>query len=401
MSTPIADALVWLLPAGCTLAGYRATGTLRREWALMHAMLEHYPRIIIASTGDAEELEVLREIVPESLQDRVAVVFEAETEPNPITASVLAQRVAAALGDVKTIVCRVCEVRGSFYGIDLVYELRSRGIVTAFVARTTEAWTRFIAHETGPHAEEAVLSGTEEGTVCQISDMLIGTTPVMISDLAWRYTLDPTNTAVVPNYATPVVKSELLQERVKGLLLYAGPLVARTRVDTLIHAVAMLCEAHPQIVLEVMGDGPHRESLEALAAELKAPIKFIPEATHEDKLARMTTCDIFVHASALESQPLELVEAMSRGCPCVVADAQGLGEVVHHCVTGLRCAGDAQSFAHIIQEVLADDEWRSMMGSSGARLAEASYGLANVVETEAQAHRKAIEFAIERTRRAA
>ncbi|HLP86215.1 MAG TPA: glycosyltransferase [Phycisphaerales bacterium] len=401
MSTLIADALVWLLPAGGTLAGYRAAGTLRREWALMQAMLEHYPRVIVASTGDEEEVEALQEVVPDTLRDRVCVVFEPEIEPNPITASVLAERVALLLGEAKQVVCRASEVRGSFYGIDLVHELRSRGHVVAFVARTTEAWTRFIAHETGPHAEEAVLSGTEEGTVCQISDMLIGTTPVMVSDLAWRYTLDPRNTAVVPNYATPVRDNEIVQERIKGLLLYAGPLVARTRVDTLIQAVAMLHEAHPEIVLEVMGDGPHLFALQELATEMNAPVKFITDATHEQKLERMCVCDMFVHASALESQPLELIEAMSRGSPCVVADAQGLGEVVHHGVTGLRCAGDAQSFAHVIQEVLADDDWRAMMGSSGARLAEASYGLAHVVEGEIAAHAKAMEMASERTRRAA
>lgn len=401
MSTSIADALVWLLPAGGTLAGYRATGTLRREWALMRAMLDHYPRLIIASTGDEAETEALNEVVPENLRDRVSVVFEPEPEPNPITASILAERVAQLLGDVNSVVCRASEVRGSFYTIDLVHELRSRGYVVAFVARTTEAWTRFIAHETGPHAEEAVLSGTEEGTVCQISDMLIGTTPVMVSDLAWRYTLDPRNTAVVPNYATPVNENEIVQDRVKGLLLYAGPLVARTRVDTLIQAVAMLHEANPDITLEVMGDGPHLDALQAQAIELNAPVKFITDATHEQKLERMCLCDIFVHASALESQPLELIEAMSRGAPCVVADAQGLGEVVHHGVTGLRCAGDAQSFAHVIQEVLADDDWRGMMGSSGARLAESSYGLPNVVEAEVAAHGRAMEMAVERMRRAA
>jgi glycosyltransferase involved in cell wall biosynthesis len=163
----------------------------------------------------------------------------------------------------------------------------------------------------------------------------------------------------------------------------------------------MLHEANPDITLEVMGDGPHLDALQAQAIELNAPVKFITDATHEQKLERMCLCDIFVHASALESQPLELIEAMSRGAPCVVADAQGLGEVVHHGVTGLRCAGDAQSFAHVIQEVLADDDWRGMMGSSGARLAESSYGLPNVVEAEVAAHGRAMEMAVERMRRAA
>jgi glycosyltransferase involved in cell wall biosynthesis len=391
MATPIADALIWLLPAGSTLAGYRAAGLLRREWALMHALLASYPRIIIASTGDATEQAALDECVPASLRDRVSVVCEPEPDPNPITASVLAERLAASLAGARTIVCRAGEVRGSFYAIDLVHELRERGFTTVFIVRATEAWTRFIAMETGPHGEEAVLSGTEEGTVCQISDMLIGTTPVMLADLTWRYTINPRNTAVVANYATPVAESETLQEREKGVLLYAGPLVARTRVETLIEAVAMLREAHPNVTLEVMGDGPHRETLEALATSLSAPVTFRPDATHEDKLARMTTCDIFVHASALESQPLELIEAMSRGAPCIVADTPGLGDVVHHGVTGLRCAGDAQSFTHVIQEVLADDDWRAMMGASGARLAEGTYGLAHVATSEANAHQQAVE----------
>jgi glycosyltransferase involved in cell wall biosynthesis len=204
---------------------------------------------------------------------------------------------------------------------------------------------------------------------------------------------------VIPNYVLPI--SSELAEREPGLIVFAGSLVARKRVDILINAVAALGLADSKVKLEILGDGPERLVLETLARDLHAPVVFRGRLPHRETLARMCACQIYVQASSLEGHPKAVIEAMACGAPVIVADSPGLGPVVHHGVTGLRCAGDVQSFTHVMQELLADDDWRQVLGSSGARLAESTYGLSTISQLEADVHRRAMNLVMTRNAKAA
>jgi len=105
-------------------------------------------------------------------------------------------------------------------------------------------------------------------------------------------------------------------------LLYVGRLVPFKAVDTLIRALARL----PATVhLTVVGDGAQRPQLEALARDLSVHERCLfvgwqPEA----ELARYyADAGVFVFPSVRESAGTVVLQAMSHGLPCVVANWAG------------------------------------------------------------------------------
>ena len=272
--------------------------------------------------------------------------------------------------------------------------MKQRTGTAALIARGGYLWTRFVAHDEGPHSQAAHDSAARERFLCQAADMVVGTTPDMVEDLSWRYGLDPLHTAVIPNYVLVDEMPRGAAGRTPGLLLYAGQLVARKRVDVLVQALALITpEVREAIRFEIIGDGPERAALERLAASLKVPVVFRSRVPHHDLLARMRECELYIQASELEGHPKTVLEAMASGAAVVVADAPGLGDAVTHGVTGLRVTPDARSFAHAIEELLNDQEWRDMMGSAAAQATRSSLGLDTILPMEVAVHRRALEQA--------
>jgi len=84
---------------------------------------------------------------------------------------------------------------------------------------------------------------------------------------------------------------------------------------TLLRAIAQV----PGVRLLVVGDGPLRATLQALANELGA--------TH-DTAAQYRRMDAFVLSSCTEQMPLVLLEAMAAGLPVVATDVGDVARVL-------------------------------------------------------------------------
>ncbi|MCH7663804.1 MAG: glycosyltransferase [Chloroflexi bacterium] len=102
-------------------------------------------------------------------------------------------------------------------------------------------------------------------------------------------------------------------------LLFVGRLQRRKRIDNLLRA----CSALPPDLtprLNIVGDGPARADLEALAAELFPQAEFLG-ARHGPELVRSyASADLFVLPG---TGGLAIQEAMSHGLPVVVAEGDG------------------------------------------------------------------------------
>ncbi len=105
-----------------------------------------------------------------------------------------------------------------------------------------------------------------------------------------------------------------------------GRLVKWKHVDQILEALADL----KGVGLVVVGDGPERARLEALAArpELAGRVHFAGSRGREETSALMAACDLFVLNSSYEGLPHVVLEAMSLGLPVIATDAGGTGEVV-------------------------------------------------------------------------
>lgn len=160
-------------------------------------------------------------------------------------------------------------------------------------------------------------------------------------------------------------------------LLYAGRLLQEKRLDLLVAALA-----HPVLegitqgpVLRIVGDGPDRRRLEALARELgvERKVEFTGRLkSGDDVFTAMPEARVAVQPSAREGFGLFPLEAMAAGLPVVYCSAResAVGELVRHGREGLAVEPTAPALAVALGRLLKSDEDRSRMSQAARSRAE-------------------------------
>jgi alpha-1,6-mannosyltransferase len=149
------------------------------------------------------------------------------------------------------------------------------------------------------------------------------------------------------------------------LLIYVGRLDVEKRPDIVVQAFRRLPEAlDARLVL--LGDGPLREQIEALAD----PRIFTPGfVTGRDLLARwLASADLYVSAMPNETFGISVIEAQASGLPVVGTTGGAMVERVPPELGQLGPVGDADAMAANIAAVLAGDS-RGMGAAARAHVA--------------------------------
>ncbi len=153
----------------------------------------------------------------------------------------------------------------------------------------------------------------------------------------------------------------------RGLRLVAiGSLTPEKGVDVMLRALPSVARLHPGVELVVVGDGPLRVQLEALAQELSVAqhVRFVGLA--EDVRPWLRECALFVAPSRREGMGIAVVEAMAMGCPVVASRVGGLAEVVVDGETGLLVEeGASEALSDAICKLLAAPAERARLGANG------------------------------------
>jgi glycosyltransferase involved in cell wall biosynthesis len=158
---------------------------------------------------------------------------------------------------------------------------------------------------------------------------------------------------------------------------YVGRLAHNKGVDILVRAAAILKPAHPELHWVIVGDGPDRGPLEALATKLgvASVIHFIGDVTRCGALAAFKGFDVAVVPSREEGFGLSALEAMACGVPLVASAVGALHEVVIDGVTGLLVAPeDSEAMVGALNAVLADSTLACRLRDHGLRHVAAHYG---------------------------
>jgi N-acetyl-alpha-D-glucosaminyl L-malate synthase BshA len=119
-----------------------------------------------------------------------------------------------------------------------------------------------------------------------------------------------------------------------SVLFHGSSFRALKRVGDVVRALAAISKTR-EAALVLVGDGPERPAVEALARELGVAerVRFLGLLPRfADLLARS---DLFVLPSATESFGLAALEALACGVPVVASEVGGLPEVVRNRETGL------------------------------------------------------------------
>lgn len=136
------------------------------------------------------------------------------------------------------------------------------------------------------------------------------------------------------------------------VLLSVGYLIERKGHHLVIEALTQL----PQYQLIIVGGGPDRKSLEALAKRLGVAdrVRFVGPVPQDALRAYYSAADILVLASSREGWANVLLESMACGTPVVATSIWGTPEVVADPVAGrLARERDADSLAASIVELTA------------------------------------------------
>jgi glycosyltransferase involved in cell wall biosynthesis len=153
-------------------------------------------------------------------------------------------------------------------------------------------------------------------------------------------------------------------------LLYAGNLVPSKGVDVLLRAVAELARRGVICELKILGEGPARPELEALARQVGIASRttwapFVPQARMAAEYGA-STVTVLPSRGHAEGLGLTLVEALLAGSAVVGTAAGGIPEVVVHEQTGLIARdGDPTDLASQIQRLLTDPVLRKQLTREG------------------------------------
>ena len=154
---------------------------------------------------------------------------------------------------------------------------------------------------------------------------------------------------------------------------FAGRLVSKKGVDVLLHAMVLLLRQQPATKLVVVGDGPERGRLTALAQALRIEqaVDFLGHLERGAVEAALASAWVQAVPSRWE-EPFGLVaaEAMMRGTATVASRSGGLTEQIIDGETGYLVApGDPTALAQGLARVLGDRALAEGMGAAGRRRA--------------------------------
>lgn len=110
-------------------------------------------------------------------------------------------------------------------------------------------------------------------------------------------------------------------------------------------------------VLAVVGDGPERENLAGLALELGLDrnIVFTGNVPNETVSNYCAASDLFLFASASETQGIVLLEAMAAGTPVIALKAPGTDDIVESGKNGYLSDSSEQMFARLLVKALSEE----------------------------------------------
>lgn len=167
-------------------------------------------------------------------------------------------------------------------------------------------------------------------------------------------------------------------------------MVTRKGQDTLIRGWRKVLRRVPEARLFLVGDGPSRPRLEALAAEegIASSVVFAGQVSEEELPSFYAAGDVFAMPCRSRKGGLEVegfgivfLEAAAVGLPVVAGNSGGAAEAVEDGETGLVVDGTSDdAVAHSVADLLEDPARAATMGKLGRLRVEQDFAWPRVIE---------------------
>ena len=240
-----------------------------------------------------------------------------------------------------------------------------------------------IATDDSERAPQIRLDG--EAHVAQIADRIIAATPAEKSQLIEHLHADPAKIAIVPP-GVDLSRFQRLDKATarasvdipcgKQTILFAGRIEPLKGIDTLLRAISILQERHPQAVeqttVAIIGGDPWADTLDAEMARLQALrtelgihdlVTFLGAKDQDVLPAYYAVADMVVMPSHYESFGMVALEAMAMGTPVIASEVGGLAHLIQHSINGFHVPSrDPEALAERILQLLQEPGLRKQLG---------------------------------------
>jgi len=258
-------------------------------------------------------------------------------------------------GSVGTLLWHHLMKKGIPYGVEVVgdpWDVLSPGNVTSIVRPYARwSWTRNLRTQCNQatavayvteHALQKRYPPNEDAYTCNYSSI-----DLKVSDIC-------------KDISDRIDRISCLQARLRGngppvVLGFVGSFSQAHKLPHVhLAAIAECIARNANVCLEMIGGGQLLEDMKALARKLgiASRVRFrglLPAG--KSIMEAFDSFDLFLNATASEGLPRVVIEAMSRGCPCIASDVGGTSELLE--MDYLVAPHDANSLAEKILEVLA------------------------------------------------
>lgn len=144
-------------------------------------------------------------------------------------------------------------------------------------------------------------------------------------------------------------------------------LVPAKDYPTFLKTAALLLEKRDDLRFVIVGEGPEKARLKALATELHISHRVVFAGFRSDIEKVLPSIDVMLFTSKSEGLGTILLDAMVCGVPVIATRIDGITEIVQHEINGLLASpGDALGLAGAVLRLLEDEEFRTQIIQSAS-----------------------------------
>lgn len=357
---------------GVSLSDWERTGYLQREVMYYHHLAEQVGQITFVTYGGDADL---------ALRDRLGEI-NLLANPQRLSAPVFERRVPMVHKSqlANTAILKSSQLKGAKAVIRTAAMTGAKTVI-----RGGYLLSRFADSNPMSMRVRFDLWRRELALFHQADRVFVATPDEALYARRW-YGLAASKVAIIPHF----VNTNLFAPRDDvdcdpGLVGFVGWLSPQKNLNALITAMSGLRGMR----LRLIGEGPQRAELEALAKECGVEAEFMGSVPHKALPRLLAECDIFVLPSLYEGPPKALLEAMSAGVPVIAARAQGSGAVIRHRDTGWLCEDTSpDGLRRALTELMEDSRLRTQMGRAARRYIQQNFSLEHILTLETNVYRE-------------
>jgi glycosyltransferase involved in cell wall biosynthesis len=160
----------------------------------------------------------------------------------------------------------------------------------------------------------------------------------------------------IANFVDPDAVRYRRREQLRPVFLSNRNFQALYNVPCLLRAFALIQERLPEARLIVVGDGPERERVHAVAGELSLRhVDFIGAVQPTEMGRWYDEADVYLNASDIDNMPNSIIESFACGLPVATTRAGGIPYIVEHERNGLLVdCGDDRALAAAALRLIDD-----------------------------------------------